>query len=567
MAWMERLQNVFRRQDVNPEIDEEIQFHIDERIRENIAAGLSMDEARRDALRRFGSRAGTREETRSADVMVRLETVVQDLVFASRGLRHHPTFALVATLTLALGIGANTAIFTVVYSVLFRPLPFPEPDRLFVASYQVKSSPFWLYPSLSDRDYLAFREGDRIFEATASIAAAPVTLTGVGDPVRLASAQVTPDFFRVLRVNASAGRTFAAGDDEKSEPVVILSDGLWRRQFGSDGTLIGRPVVLDGVAHTVLGILPPGFHYPGTSELWTPLAIHNGPHLTFSRPVIGRLKADISSLQAQAAWETFVSSLPRDAPSDDRSARLIPLKQAIAGDVRTPLLIFMGAVGFVLLIACSNVSNLLLMRSALRRRQIATRLALGASRPRMVRQLMTESAVLGCAGGLAGIAFAVLIMPALLALIPAAQLPRDAAIQMDGWALMSAFLVSIVSGIVLGLVPALHVTRQAASWREGVWATSGSDRLRQGIVVLEVALALVLLVGAGLLVRSLLRLNAVDPGFQPAHVMTMTVDLPVARYRAVAQLHDFDTRLLASLSSMPDVASAGAVNWMPLGRW
>ena len=158
-------------------------------------------------------------------------------------------------------------------------------------------------------------------------------------------------------------------------------------------------------------------------------------------------------------------------------------------------------------------------------------------------------------------------MPALLALIPAAQLPRDAAIQMDGWALMSAFLVSIVSGIVLGLVPALHVTRQAASWREGVWATSGSDRLRQGIVVLEVALALVLLVGAGLLVRSLLRLNAVDPGFQPAHVMTMTVDLPVARYRAVAQLHDFDTRLLASLSSMPDVASAGAVTWMPLGRW
>jgi predicted permease len=567
MALIERLRNVFSRHDVNHEIDDEIQFHIEERIRENVASGMSAAEARRDALRRFGSRAEAREQTRNADVMVRLETVLQDLVFAIRGMRHHPTFALVSILTLALGIGANTAIFSVVYSVLFRPLPFEESDRLFVASYQAKSSPFWLYPSLSDHDYLALRESDGIFESTASVAGGHVTLTGAGEPVRLSSAEVTPDFFRVLRVNPTAGRTFAAGDEKSGEPVVVLGESAWRSRFGADASLVGRTVMLDGVAHTVVGILGESFAYPGNTQVWRPLAIRNDPHLTFSRPVIGRLRADVTPQQAQAAWESFTRSLPHDGNAGEWSARLIPLKHAVAGDVRRPLLIFMGAVGFVLLIACANVSNVLLMRSASRRHEIATRLALGAGRPRIVRQLLTESAVLGCLGGLTGIGAVTLSMPALLALVPAGQLPRDAAVQTDGWVLALAFVVSIASGIVLGVVPALHITRKAASRarREGMWATGGSDRVRQGMVVVEVALALVLLVGAGLMVRSFLRLNAVNPGFEPEHVMTMTVDLPEARYRSAAQLHAFDARLLESLRALPDVAAVGAVNWMPLG--
>jgi putative ABC transport system permease protein len=397
-----------------------------------------------------------------------------------------------------------------------------------------------------------------------------VTLTGAGDPVRLSSAQVTPDFFRVLRVNAAIGRTFEARDGSVTggEPVVMLGDVVWRNRFGSDATLVGRTVALNGVAHTVIGILPPGFSYPGKAEIWRPLEIRNDPHLTFSRPVIGRLKSGKTPQQAQAEWDTFVSGLSQDGSPGEWSSRLIPLKTAVVGDVRTPLLIFMGAVGFVLLIACANVSNLLLMRSAARRHEIATRLALGASRRRIVRQLLTESAVMACLGGIAGILMASASMPALLALIPAGQLPRDIEIHDDVWVLGASFLIAITGGVALGLAPALHATREAASraWREGMWSTTGSERLRQGMVVVEVALALVLLVGAGLLVRSFVRLNAVNPGFQPAHVMTMTVDLPTARYPSASHLHEFDTRLLTSLRTIPEVGAAGAVNWMPFGQ-
>jgi predicted permease len=569
MSWRIRLANLLRR-DVNLEIDEELQFHLDSRVRDNIASGMTPDEARRDAYARFGSRPGIREQTRDADILVGIETIGQDLRFAARGVRKRPGFALVAILTLALGIGANTTILTLVRSVLLRPLPFPQSDDLYTISYARPGAPFWLFPGLADTQYLAFRQQNRTFGATATFAVAPLTLTGVGDAVRVDVATVTPDFFRVLRVNPQVGSGFAENQDHPGlDHVVVLADGLWRSRFGGDPSVVNRPITLDGVAYTVIGVLPAGFAYPAKTEIWTPLLVKENPHLSFTRPVIGRLERGISRAQAQAALDAFARTLPRNPGSEGGEvARVTRLKDAVIGDVRTPLAIFSGAVAFVLLIACANVANLLLMRAIGRRQEIATRLAIGASRTRLVRQLLTESALLSLVGGMAGLLIARVGTPALLALMPSGTLPRDAEIHLDLWVFGVTLALSVATGVVLGLVPALQATRYdlSTTLRAGVGsATRRSLRFRHTLIVAEMALALVLLVGAGLLARSFLALRAVDPGFQPAHVMTMTLDLPAAQYPTVAALNAFYERLLASLSRLPDVQAAGAINWLPLG--
>ena len=570
MAWLNRLSNLIRSRDLNPEIDEELQFHIDARIRDNIAAGMTEDEARRDALVRFGGRAAVREQTRDANVVVRLETLAQDLGFAARSLRKRPAFTVVALLTLALGIGANTAIFTIVQGVILRPLAFTESDRLHVVTYAPSAVRFWLYPGLSDTHYLDFRKSDRLFESLASFGYAPVTLTGAGDAVRLAGAQVTTDFFRVLRVNPVVGRSLAADDDRpERDRVVMVGHDLWSSRFGSNPDLVNQSITLDGVPYTVIGILPPGFSYPDGAQVWRPLAIRLSPNQSLTRPVIGRLRPDVGRDQAQAELQTFISSLP---PDDEQTrtwkADVIPLKHAVAGDARQSLLIFTGAVALVLLIACANVSNLVLMRALSRRQEIATRLALGASRGRVVRQLLTESTLLAVMGGFAGVLAAVAGLPALLALIPDGRLPRAAEIEMDVWTLTFTVGLSVAIGLAVGLVPALQATRgELAGAMKHRWEAGSrrSRRLRHGLVVAEVAVAMVLVTGAGLLIRSLTNLQAVGLGFQPERVLTMTIALPASRYPAAPQMHEFYDRLLASLETLPDVTSAGAVNWQPFG--
>ena len=575
MAWLNRLSNLIRSRDLNPEIDEELQFHIDARIRDNIAAGMTDDEARRDALVRFGSRSGVREGTRDANVVVRLETMAQDLGFAARSLRKRPAFTAVALLTLALGIGANTAIFTIVQGVLLRPLAFAQSDRLYVVTYAPGAARHWLYPGLSDAHYLDFRTADRLFESLATFGYAPVTLTGAGEAVRLPGAQVTTDFFRVLRVNPIVGRSFAADDDQPvRDRIAMVGHELWSTRFGSNADLVNRPITLDGVPHTVVGVLPPGFNYPDGAQVWTPLAIRVSPNLSLTRPVIGRLRADVSHAQAQAELDTFVASLPPDADQTQTwRAQVIPLKRAVAGDAHQSLLIFTGAVALVLLIACANVSNLVLMRALSRHQEIATRMALGASRRRVIRQLLTESTLLSMAGGLAGVVVAVAGVPALLALIPAGRLPRAAEIQMDAWTLAFTVGLSVAIGLAVGLVPALQATRgDLAGAMKHRWGmhTSRTRRLRHGLVVAEVAVAMVLVTGAGLLIKSLTNLQAVATatthlGFEPERVLTMTVDLPPTRYPGAPDMHTFYDQLLASLETLPDVTSAGAVNWQPFG--
>jgi predicted permease len=571
MSWIDRARNLLGRSDLNRDIDEELQFHIEQKTRDNMAGGMSADEARRDALRRFGSRSAIREQTHDADVLVRVETVFRDAAFAIRNLRRQRTFACAAILTLALGIGATTAIFTVVYGVLLRPLPFPDADQVMVVSYQPPGPGYWLYPGVVDGHYVAAREANRSFESLATFGSAPTTLTGAGDAVRLPATTVTPDFFRVLRINAAIGRVFVAEDArvDGGDRVVAIGDALWRSRFGADPGVVGRRISLDGLPHTVVGVLPPGFAYPAQSALWTPLAVQLSPRLSYIRPVIARLEPGTTPEQAQSAWETFTSNLPAQRGATGKPvARVIPLKDAMVGTVRRPLLVFAGAVALVLLIACANVSNLLMISTLSRRQEIATRLALGAGRGRVVRQLLTETAVIALLGGLAGALIARVSVPALVALAPAGLLPRDGEIQIDGWVLAFTFGVALVSGLVLGLAPALQGTRRGAipgADRETAWSTRRADWLQQIFVAGEVALALVLLVGAGLLVKSFLRLTSVEMGFQPAQVMTMTVSFPESAYPTAATLQRAHERILDAIGTLPGVTAAGAVNWLPLG--
>ncbi len=569
MSWFNRLSNLVGRRELNAEIDEELQFHVDTRIRENIAAGMTPGDARRDALRRFGAPAAYRDATRDADIVVSLEALVQDVAFALRCLARRPAATGLALLTLALGIGVNTSMFTIVQSVLLRPLPFAEPERLHVISHARQGVRPWLYPGMADGQFAAFRDQNQSFEAIATFGPAPLTLTTGGDAARAASTTVTPDFLRVLRVNPAAGRSFGSQDvQEGSERVVLVSDALWRGRFGADPALLNRRITLDGEPHTVIGIMPAGFSYPGTTEIWTPLAIRLNSNLSLSRPVIGRLKPGVSREQAQAAFETFIHTQSQGSPESGWAARVIPLKDAVVGNAGTSLLVFSGAVAFVLLIACANVANLLLMRAIARRQEIATRLALGASRARVIRLLMTEGALVALGGGLLGIALAVLAQPALLSLIPPGKLPRRAEVHLDVWVLAFTLALSALTAIVVGVLPALHAGRQglsAVTRETSSSSTPRAHRIRHALVIAEVALALVLLVGAGLLAKSFLQVSSIDPGFDPRRVTTMTLDLPLTKQTTAHTLQDFHGRTLAALSALPDVQSAAAINWLPLG--
>ncbi len=567
MSLVDRLSNLFRRRDINREIDEELEFHIEARVADNIATGMSADEARRDALLKFGGAAATREETRDANIVVAFDTLSQDLSIAARSLRRRPGFSALVIATLALGVGAATTIFTVVESLLLRPLPFGEPDRIYALSHFPRNRPFWLLPGLPDWEYLALQEANLPFASTATFARASVTLTGAGDATRLTGASVTPDFFQVLGVNPVVGRGLVAGDAvQHAAPVVLLSDGLWRDRFGADQTWVNRTIQLDGTAHTVIGVLPPGFNYPDRSAFWTPLDVRPTQNLSFTRPAIARLKADATPATARAAFEAFAAN---QQGGSQLATEFSPLQEALVGNIKPTLFVFAGAMACLLLIACANVANLLLVRSVSRGQEIATRRALGASRGRIVRQLLTESALLSLLAGLAGVALALLGIPALLSLIPKGRLPRAEEIHLDGWVLAFTLSVSLVTSVVVGLAPALYATRGrlATAIKEGPTAASpASHRLRHTLIVADVGLALVLLIGAGLLGRSFLKLQGVDPGFQADAVMTMSVSLPRTRYATVPQVIEFHDRVLSSLEAQPGVGSAGLVNWLPFGN-
>jgi predicted permease len=570
MSWLNRLSNLLHRDELGSDLDEELQFHIDARARDNLKAGMTAEAAQYDASRRFGNRTLAKERTREMNIIASLETIGQDLRYALRSLRKSPGFTSVAVLALALGIGANTAVFTVVSGVLLRPLPFSQPSRLFLISYKQQLGPVASGPGLADQHYLEFQRQTRAFERVATFGQDSVTVTGAGDAVRVPAAMVTSSLFPVLRVNPVMGRTFLSQEEHPgSDGVAILSEKLWRSRFGGDPSILEKTITVDGIGHRVIGVMPAEFTFPSDVALWLPLAVGGDPGNSYFRPAIGRLRPSVSQQEAQAELEALVPRLPV-GPGEHRNgmvAEILPLKDLLVGEIRKSLFVFMGAVAFVLLIACANVANLLLMRGSLRREEMAVRTALGARRGRLIRRLLTESVLISAGGAAAGILLAILGVKALLAIAPAGKVPRVEQIQVDGWVLGFALGLGAVTGILFGLLPAFQATGRElrAYLGQGSRGVTGRrERLRGVLVVSEIALTLVLLTGAGLMLKSFLRMRAVNPGFRPENILTMTVDLPESSYKTTPVIQAFHARTLEKLANLPGILSAGAVNWLPL---
>ena len=557
-----------RRDAADRALDEEIRAHLAMAVADRIARGESPDAALATARREFGNVGHVKEITREAWGGVWLDRLDQDLRYALRSLRRAPVFATVAVLTLALGIGANTAMFTLVRGILLRPLPFRDPDALYLVSHVPDRAKSFAGPSMVDREYLDYRRLTKAFESTTSYNAYPATLIGAREPLRVSTAGVTPTFFRTLGVEPRLGRAFIDGDEASDAPVVILGAQLWRERFGADTAIIGRSVTVEGYRKTVVGVMPDGFEFPQHAQLWVPLAIQIGPRGFRLQPVIGRLAPRATWAQAVGELQAFVENEQRGQPierMEHATPAVIPLREAMIGDVRMSLLMFAAAVGLVLLIACANVSNLMLMRSTTRRHELAIRAALGAGRWRLVRQLLTEGLVVALAGGAIGLAIARGGVALLLSVAPPDLLPRAGEIHIDLVVLLVTAFTCIAAGLISGAAPAITSARRDVRDALGdVGRTTARAPLRALFVTAEAALALMLLIAAGLVMRSFTRLRSVDLGFSPDHLMTVTLDFPVTQYKTAELLHDVQRRLSAQIAAIPGVHSVAAVNWLPL---
>ncbi len=490
----------------------------------------------------------------------------QDLRYGIRMLTKSPGFTAVAIITLALGIGANTAIFSVVNGVLLNPLRYAEPDHL-IALYSRQAD--YDRSSISYPNFLDWVHENRSFSALAAYRPDDFNLSGMGEPERLPAEMVSASFFPLLRVRPVLGRTFLPEEDQTgARPVVLISGGLWKRKFGSSKDALGQSLTLNDVAYTIVGVIPADFHYTGInfhpSDVYTPIGQWNDPTFRDRRAslgtfAVGRLKPGVTFEQAKADMDALGRHLAEQYPEVDKDTgiALIPLKQAVVGDVRPSLLVLMAAVGFVLLIACVNVANLSLARSTGRTHEFAIRAALGANRGRVVRQLLTESLLLALAGGGLGLLVASWGMRAALNVLPEA-LPRAEEVQLDGRVLLFTLAAAVLAGILFGLAPALKTSRAdlQETLKEGGRGLSGARHRAQSVfVVVEMALALVLLAGAGLMIRSLSKLWRIDPGFHPHNVLTFfmsfpsTIDSPKAVRATWRQLHD-------SLNAVPGVQAA-----------
>jgi putative ABC transport system permease protein len=505
-----------------------------------------------------------------------MRTLWQDLRYGVRMLTKSPGVACVAILAIALGVGANTTIFSVVNSVLLRPLPFASPDNLVkVWTTDAKRGRNDLptsFPNFTD-----WRSGAQAFETMAAYSEASATLSGAELPEQIKGVAVTADMFQTLGVKPFLGRPFSAEEEKPgSTPVVVISYGLWQRRFGADRKLVGQQVMLDGKSTTILGIMPQGFKFPLDSEnpeIWSPL--DPASELNQSRgarylSVVARLKPNVTLQQAQAEMETISHRLTAQYPESNtgRGIRLISLYDDTVGEVRPALLVLLGTVGCVLLIACANVANLLLARAAGRHKEIAVRTALGASRGRIVRQLLTESVLLAGIGGVLGLLLAMWGVDVLVSFIPTG-VPRAQEIAMDGRALGFTMAISVLTGIIFGLAPALQSSRLNLneSLKEGGrGSTEGlrRNRVRSLLVISEITLSLMLLIGAGLLIKSFQHLRAINPGFNPERVLTMSLNLPDAKYAEPERQAMFFERLINRVADLPGVEVAGLVDPLPL---
>ncbi len=502
-----------------------------------------------------------------------MQTLFQDLRYGARMLLKNPGFTVVAVITLALGIGANAAIFSVVNTVLLRPLPFDDPDRLIM----IRETKLPQFPefSVSPGNFLGWKNQNTVFERLAAMNNMTFNLTGAGDPERLSGMRVTDGFFAMLGARPQMGRDFLPEEDQPGRNnVVILSHELWQRRFGGNPKIINQSVTLSGQSYTVIGVAPATFRFGGAeTELWAPMGFtaqdaqqHGGHYLG----AIGRLKNGATLAQARSEMSVIADRLAKEYPDANTgwNVKLMPLLEFTVRDVKPALLVLLGAVAFVLLIACANVANLLLARSAARHKEIAIRASLGAGRWRIVRQLLTESVLLALAGGAVGLALAGPGMNLLLALAPEG-LPRVSDVSLDGRALAFTAAITLLTGLIFGLFPALQTSKPNLSETlkdAGRGATEGRrrQRVRGALVVLEVALALMLLVGAGLLIKSFLRLQRVNPGFNPDNALTVSLSLPQRKYPERDQQAAFYKQLIEKVATLPGVQAAGGTNSMPM---
>ena len=563
----------FRRARWDEERERELQTYLEIEAEENIARGLTPEEARYAARRKLGNPTQIREEIYRMNSLTFIESLWQDVRCGLRMLRKNPGFAIVAILTLALGIGAHAAIFSVIHGVLLSPLPYNDPDRIVLV---LESNPTRGFPqfSVSPPNYVDWKKDSTSFEQIASIARGDFNYTGGAEPERISGARVASSFFAVMGATPVMGRTFLPEDDVMGKAgVVVLSYGLWTRRFGSDPQVLGKSLTLDGQSYRVVGVMQDGFQFPRGVDLWLPSEFDadalspeaRGAHYL---RVMARLKPGVSVDKAQSEMVAISKRLEQQYSKTNTgwSTKLLSLNEATVGNVRPTLLVLFGAVGFLLLIACANVANLLLARATARQREIAIRFSLGASRLRIARQLLTESILLsGIATG-AGLLLAEWAIRALRTL-PPSNLPRAASIGLDLPVLGFAAGVAVLTGLLFGFAPALQITRGAPSEtlkEGGRTASPGRQGVRSALVVLETTLALVLLVGSGLLLKSFLRLQTVDPGFQYKNIATADVSLPRSKYSTDAQEMQFFSQVLERIQSVQGVKEVAASSGNPM---
>jgi putative ABC transport system permease protein len=575
-----RLTAAFRRRRIGREFEEELAFHVSMREAELIGSGLSSTDARRAALRRFGNRTRITEELWEMWTFPSIESVWQDVRYAIRMLWRTPTFTAVAALTLAIGMGGTTAIYSLGRAASIDSLPYDDPGRLVqlwgtVQRAQVERR------GASYRDFLDWRAHTSVFEDIALFDGGSATLVE-GSADRISIEAVSEPYFRLLGIHPSLGRTFSPSEDVAGRPelVAVLSDGLWRRSFGGDSAIVGRRVVLDGRPFVVIGVMPAGFQgLTDQAELWTPFTVRQSADTLANRGNRGfvglaRLKQGVSLERAQTEFNTISARLEREYPdtNEKRAVAVSPLEQELFGNIRGALSALMAAVVLVLVMACASVGNLLLARSEGRQREIAVRAAIGASGRRLLRQLLTESCVLTSLGALAGFAVAEVGVDVLLATTPV-QLPSFVHPRIDQRTALFAAALAIGTGLLLGLAPAAHarIAQLADALRESARGSGGrhSARVRSGLVIAEIALAVALLVGAGLMIRTVQNLSDVDPGFDPSSVLTLRVSIPadatVVDGAGAGAASTADNRVLFErVRALPGVAAVSMASDLPL---
>jgi putative ABC transport system permease protein len=558
------LQRIFRRHETEVRLDSELSFHLAQRSAELIAGGATPEEAHRQAQIEFGGMEGIKEQCRESRRVHFVEVLLQDLSYGLRMLRRNPGFSLVAIATLALGIGANTAIFSVVNGVLLNPLPYPHPEQLVTVH---ESRPNFSYGAVSYPNFRDWQKNNHVFSALAAMRAWAFSLTGTGDAEQVNGLFITSDLFPLLGIKPVLGRGFAAGEDEiGAPPLVLIGRGLWERKFGASSEVLGKSITLDGRNYSIVGVMPGVLelgHDFQSNDVYVPLGQWSNPLLTnrvagLGIHLIGRIRDGVTPQQASTDMDRVAANLAAAYPVLNKGigASLMPLRQRLVGHVQPFLMVLLAAVAFVLLIACVNVANLLLARSIARKREFAVRLALGAPARRVLRQLLTESMMLAGAGGLLGLALAAWGTPAMLNMLPDA-LPRAQAIAIDVRVLVFTAVISTLCGLLFGLFPALRLStsNSITAMKEGD-ARAGRSGLRaqNSFVAIETALAVVLLIGAGLMIRSLAQLWKVDPGFKSHDVLTFSASLPPPMMKANPDtIRAAFRELVAKLRSTPGV--------------